>query len=189
METAIGSAFGSSGVGQASTATAHPEAKIVSERHPLTITDFNTPPRQPVADLSFSHSASSSSGAGMESPRIHVSAKELTVGIENGALGWIQVKATSEGGQISASIHAQTAESALALSNHLPSLSAFLAGREVPLHDLQVGHDHSGQPGGGAQRDGGQAERPGPGTEEPQSGRQQASIADANPASLISVRV
>jgi Flagellar hook-length control protein FliK len=82
------------------------------------------------------------------------SATRMVVGVHDPALGWVEVKTQSTAGQVSAALVTSSSQTHESLSAQLPSLTQFLAEREVKVGDLVVqqhlagGGDH-GRSGSG----------------------------------------
>ena len=76
----------------------------------------------------------------------------MTVGVHDPALGWVEIKTQSTAGQVAAALTTSSSQTHEALAAQLPSLTQFLADREVRLSSIGIeqhaaGHapGHSGQ--------------------------------------------
>ena len=77
------------------------------------------------------------------------SSNVIEAGVESASYGWIEVKATSSAGLVSASIHASDPAAAPAMQNHLQGLSSFLSEQAIPVRELTVGTGLAGGNGDG----------------------------------------
>lgn len=80
------------------------------------------------------------SQAASEPVMLTASPGTLELGLHTGSHGWVKVKAEVDGqtGEVSAVVHAGSAQSAETLHRELPALSAYLEGEQVALHSLTV---------------------------------------------------
>lgn len=138
---------------------------------------------------------------------LRADASRVAVGVHDASLGWVEVKAQSAAGQVSASLVAASEQTHASLVGQMPALSQFLSESHVRVDHLQV--DHSGaersgvdqqQPGGGEQRRGeenrGTSEGAGnqseaaslPVVARGRSGSEGAADSEGAPLSYISVR-
>jgi len=83
----------------------------------------------------------------------HAGARQAEAGFEDPALGWIGVRAESNGAGVHASLVPGSAAAAQELGTHLEGLNAYLAEHHTPLESLAMaapegrGAGHEGEPG------------------------------------------
>lgn len=87
-------------------------------------------------------------------PVVHIGANRVAVGLNDPALGWVEIKTQSAAGQVVASFVTASHQTNEALAAQLPSLAQFLADREVKVGSLTVDQQTAGgrdgnQAGGG----------------------------------------
>jgi len=79
------------------------------------------------------------SQSAMERPAwIHSGAQRAEVGFEDPSLGWVGVRAESDGGRVHAEVVPGSADAAQALSGHLAGLNAYLAEHHTQVETLTV---------------------------------------------------
>ncbi|QNI34160.1 flagellar hook-length control protein FliK [Alloacidobacterium dinghuense] len=138
----------------------------------------------------------------VESPAtlLHTSSHQIAVGVHDPALGWVEVQTQSSAGHVSATLTADSTEAHASLAAQAPSITQYLADRNVPVHSLNVhtqGDMQSGASGGGqsqsapgdARRD--NAEQGGAGTDKkiqsPLNDMRNENVSRAVSASYISI--
>ncbi len=124
-------------------------------------------------------------------PSLHLRSRGnmIEAGVESASYGWIEVKATSSAGLVSASIHANDAIAAPAIQNHLQGLSNFLSEQAIPMREVTIGAGLTGQNGEGRNHhSGGNEERQaGPGTTRAPTPPAVTSAAEGTSSSVISL--
>jgi flagellar hook-length control protein FliK len=88
----------------------------------------------------------SSAGQGATS-LLHVGGREILVGVHDPSYGWVEVKAQSVSGQVSASLFAASTAASHALEAQLPAMANYLAQRDVDVANLGVMTHTSGGDG------------------------------------------
>jgi len=83
---------------------------------------------------------------------LHSNAHQIAVGMHDPSLGWLEVQAQSSAGHVSAIVTANSMEAHASLTAQAPSITQYLADRDLPLHSLNVltqSDMHSGTSGNG----------------------------------------
>ena len=75
--------------------------------------------------------------------------RQMEVGINDGAHGWVEIKAQNISGQVSASLLTASSEAHSALHDQLPGISQYLAERQIGVQGLTVGQSHAFASSGG----------------------------------------
>ncbi len=106
---------------------------------------------------------------------------QVSVGVRDPALGWVEVRTQSAAGQVSASIVTASAEAHAAMAAHAPALAQYLAENRVTVNSLDIRQDASrtgsqDSPGQGAQQQagGGTQQQGSAGYSVPEAARQAA---------------
>ncbi|HZU08783.1 MAG TPA: hypothetical protein VFA02_02685 [Pseudacidobacterium sp.] len=80
---------------------------------------------------------------------------EIAVGVRDPSLGWIEIQTQAASGHVNASLATSSTEAHTVLTSEVPSLTQFMADRDVPVHSIHVamqgGDAGSGQPGPGSE--------------------------------------
>jgi flagellar hook-length control protein FliK len=84
---------------------------------------------------------------------LHANAREVTVGVRDPSLGWVEIQTQSSSGHVSASLTAASAEARASLAAEVPAITQYLADRNVNVHSLGMSTS-SGAEGGGQQQSG-----------------------------------
>jgi hypothetical protein len=72
--------------------------------------------------------------------QLRADARRLDVGVSSGALGWLEVRATTAAsGRVDATLHVQNDSSAYALASQSREITAYAREHSVPLGELSVG--------------------------------------------------
>lgn len=84
---------------------------------------------------------------------LHASAHEVSVGVHDPSLGWVEIQTQTSAGHVSASLTAASTEAHANLVAEVPGLTQYLADRNVHVHAIGVSAQ-GGQAGGGQQHSG-----------------------------------
>ncbi|MBT9330294.1 flagellar hook-length control protein FliK [Paracidobacterium acidisoli] len=89
--------------------------------------------------------------AGTDSAAIllHSTPQSVTVGVRDPALGWTEIHAQSQAGQVSALLTTASTAAHASLASHLTSLSQFLSDHNVAIGNVAVQHGWSQSAGAG----------------------------------------
>lgn len=79
---------------------------------------------------------------------LRANAHEVAVGVRDPALGWVEIRTQSSAGHLNASFTAGSTEAHAALAAQVPSMTQYLADRNVHVQSVSVG-TQSGFDGGG----------------------------------------
>jgi Flagellar hook-length control protein FliK len=97
---------------------------------------------------------------------LHSTAQRITVGVPHPSLGWVEINTQSAGDRIAATLVSASTQTHQHLAEQLPSLTQYLADREVKVSSLAVHQESAGSDGGGSsnahnsqERDGGSSSR------------------------------
>jgi hypothetical protein len=124
-------------------------------------------------------------------PSLHLRSRSnmIEAGVESASYGWIEVKATSSAGLVSASIHATDAAAGPAIQSHLQGMSSFLTEHAIPMREVTMGTGLAGGNGGGRDGHSGSNEerQGGPGTTRAPTPIASTSAADVSSSSVISL--
>jgi hypothetical protein len=85
------------------------------------------------ASTSDAFSALDESGAAIESTWTHAGPHQAEAGFEDPSLGWVSVRASLNGGSVSAIVLPDSAEASRALGAHMAGLNSHLAEKHLPI--------------------------------------------------------
>jgi hypothetical protein len=83
-------------------------------------------------------SAMDQAGSNLSGSLLHATSNQLTVGVKDPGLGWIEVRAERVGGQISAALTANSATTHAELTSALPAISSYLNDHHQPVQQIYV---------------------------------------------------
>lgn len=124
-------------------------------------------------------------------PSLHLRLRPnvIEAGLESASYGWIEVKATSSAGLVSASIHATAAAAAPVIQSHLQELSSILSEQAIPMREVTVGAELAGgnREGSNGHPRGNEERHAEPGTTRAPTATAATGPPDLTPSSMISV--
>jgi hypothetical protein len=98
---------------------------------------------------------------------LHSTAQRITVGVPHPSLGWVEINTQSAGDRVAATLVSASTQTHQHLAEQLPSLTQYLADREVKVSSVAVHQETAGSDGGGSsnahnsqERDGASSSRP-----------------------------
>ncbi len=103
-----------------------PNARIAERGVPATMS--------PSATFSAMDRAGSSTGESL----LHASPNQVTVGVADSGMGWIEVRAERVGGQVTAALTANSATAHAELTSVLPAMSSYLQDHRQPVQQIYV---------------------------------------------------
>jgi hypothetical protein len=103
-----------------------PDARIADRSLPATMS--------PSATFSAMDRAGSSTSGSL----LHASPNQVTVGVADSGMGWIEVRAERVGGQITAALTANSATAHAELTSVLPAMSSYLQDHHQPVQQIYV---------------------------------------------------
>jgi hypothetical protein len=124
-------------------------------------------------------------------PSLHLRSRSnmIEAGVESASYGWIEVKATSSAGLVSASIHATDPAAAPVIQSQLQGMSSFLTEHAIPMREVTMDTGlANGNGEGRSDHSGGNEERQrGPGTTRAPTPPAVTSAPDVTSSSVISL--
>jgi flagellar hook-length control protein FliK len=84
--------------------------------------------------------------------------QRLAVGVRDGSLGWVEVRAHASAGQVAAVVTTGSSEAHAVLSAHLPEMRDYLAGHQVEIGQLSTEQFSPRDGGAGSQGGNGREE-------------------------------
>jgi hypothetical protein len=100
---------------------------------------------------SATFSAMDQAGSNLSGSLLHATSNQVTVGMKDPGLGWIEVRAERVGGQISAALTANSATTHAELTSVLPAMSTYLNDHRQPVQQIYVETRQPSQNSAGSQ--------------------------------------